>query len=183
MSKWVEYGKALYELAVEDGIEKELNDELFDIATIFQKHQDFVKLLSNPRIVLGERITILDHVLKEKIHPYLLSFLKIITEKRDVSITPLVYKEFQKLYYKDKNILLVTVVSAVEITDEQRMKIKEKLERQMKKTILLENKIDSNLIGGIRLEYQGQMIDSSIKNRLLKLQNILKKADYSQVEV
>jgi len=63
------------------------------------------------------------------------------------------------------------------------MKIKEKLERQMKKTILLENKIDSNLIAGIRLEYQGQMIDSSIKNRLLKLQNILKKADYSQVEV
>jgi len=183
MSKAAGYGYALYELAAEEGLEKEIAEEFAEIAMIFECNLDFVKLLSSPRIPVPERIGALDHVFKKKIQPYLLFLLKILIEKGDISLTSLCFKEYQDQYYKDKNIVLVTAVSAVALNDNQRQRIIGKLEALMNQTIMLENKIDKTCIGGIRLEYRGNMIDASIKNRFKNLQNDLKNADYSRVEV
>jgi F-type H+-transporting ATPase subunit delta len=183
MSKATDYGYALYELAAEEGLEKELEVEFAEVIKVFESNQDFTNLLSNPRIPTIERIKVLDDVFNNKIQPYLLSLLKILTEKRIVSLIPLIYKEFKNKYYNDKNILFVTAISAVALNNNQRQRIIEKLEKSMNKTIILENIVDSSCIGGIRLEYHGHMIDASVKNRFHKLQLDLKNADYSIAEV
>lgn len=177
------YGNALYELAVEDNAEKRIEEELGNVVKIFKSNEDFPILLSNPRINASERIRILDDIFHDKIHPYLLILLKIIAEKREFSTLPLIYKEYQKRYFKDKNITVVTVVSAVELSKNQKQRIIEKLERSIKKSVILENRVDKTCIGGIQLKYDGHMIDASIKNRLVKLQYDIKNADYSQAEV
>lgn len=182
MNKATEYGYAFYELAAEDGIEKEIEKEFEEIATVFESNHDFMRLLSNPRISTSDRIKVVDNIFGNKIHPYLLSLLKIFTESRDVSLIPLVFKEYQVKYYQDKNILLVTAISVVELNENQRQSIIGKLEKLTNKTIILENKVDQTCIGGIRIEYRGHMIDASIENRFKKLQQDLKNADYSQVE-
>lgn len=183
MSKATEYGSALYELASEEGLENVIEEEFAEIVTVFDRNKDFAKLLTNPRIPISERTGVIDNVFKQKTQPYLLSLLKILTEKRDVLLTTLIFKEYRNKYYKDKNILPVKAISAVALTDQQKRRIIDNLEKSMNKTIILENKVDEACIGGIRLEYQGYMIDASIKNRFRKLQNDLKNADYSQAEV
>ncbi|NLK27193.1 MAG: ATP synthase F1 subunit delta [Clostridiales bacterium] len=183
MSKAVDYGYALYELAAEEGLEEKINIEFDEVAQIFEKNQDFIKLLSNPRIPILDRIHVIDHVFKNSVQSYLLSLLKILVEKKQISYVPQIFKEYRKQYYINKNILPVTVISAVALNENQRKRIIEKLEKSMNKTILLDNKIDPSCIGGIRLEYQGRMIDASIKNRFQKLQLNLKNADYSVAEV
>ncbi|MDF2801040.1 MAG: synthase delta subunit AtpH [Anaerocolumna sp.] len=183
MSKAAEYGYALYELSAEEELEKEIEKDFAEIAMVFESNQEFVMLLTNPRIPTSERIKVLDSIFVEKVHPYLLSLLKILIEKREASLAPLVFKEFRNEYYKDKNILQVTAISAVKLNDEQSQQIIDKLTKLMHKTIVLENKVDHGCIGGIRIEYPGHMIDASIKNRLKKLQNEIRNADYSQAEV
>jgi F-type H+-transporting ATPase subunit delta len=183
MNKAKEYGYALYDLAAEEGLEQEIEKEFAEIALVFESNHDFMRLLSNPRISTSERILVLDNVFGNRIQPYLLYLLKLFTESRDVSLIPLAYKEFKNKYYDEKNILLVTAISAVELNENQRQRIINKLEKLMNKTIVLENEVDKTCIGGIRLEYRGHMIDASIKNRFKKLQHDLKNADYSQAEV
>lgn len=183
MSKAKGYGYALYELAADEKLEKEIEKEFAEIAIVFESNQSFLNLLSNPRIPTLERTKVLDNVFGNKIQPFLLSLLKLLIEKKDISLAPLCFKEYQNKYYKDKNILMVNAISAVALNDNQRQLIISKLEKLMNKTIILENKVDSTCIGGILLEYRGYMIDASIKNRFKKLQNDLKNADYSQAEV
>lgn len=178
-----EYGYALYELAAEEGIEKEIEKEFAEISSLINNNQDFADLLSNPRIPTSERIDVLDDIFRNQVHPYLLSLLKILVEKRNVSIIPLVFNEFKNKYYENKNILLVTAITAVLLNNDQKKRIIDKLERSMNKTIILENKVDKACVGGIRLEYNGRMIDASVKNRFQKLQLDLKNADYSVAEV
>lgn len=179
MRKEVEYGYALYEIAVEDGIEKEIEHEFKQIALLFETHHDFTNLLANPRIPTSERIDVINKTFGNKIQPYLLSLIKIFTETRNVSLIPACYKEFMKKYYEDKNIMEVIVTSAVKLSDEQRSRLKGKLENVTKKTIVLDNRIDETCIGGIRLDYKGHMIDASVKNRFKILQQNIKNADYS----
>lgn len=183
MSKATGYGYALYELAKEEGLEKEIDMELAEVVKVFENNHDFLTLLTNPRIPASERIRILDEVFGEMIHSYLKSLLKILTEKRDISLTFFCFKEYRDKYYKDNNILQVTAMSAVALNDDQKQKIVSKLGKSMDRAIVLENKVDESCIGGIRLEYPGHMIDASIKNRFKKLQHDLKNADYSQAEV
>ena len=102
---------------------------------------------------------------------------------RSVAYVPLIFKEYKNRYFNDKNIMVVTAISAVTLNESQRKRIIDKLEKSMNKTVLLENKIDKSCIGGIRIEYQGRMIDASIKNRFQKLQLDLKNADYGVAEV
>lgn len=183
MNKAIEYGHALYELAAEEGLEKEIEQEFSDITLLFENNDNLINLLSNPRIPSSERIEVLVDIFGKQIHSFLLSTLKIFTENREVSLIPLCFREYQKNYYQDKNILLVTAISQVELNDNQKQKIISKLADKMNKTIILKNEIDETCIGGIRLEYHGNMIDASIKSRFEKLQHDLKNADYSQAEV
>lgn len=179
MSKAKDYGYALYELAAETGIEKKIEEDFLEVAKICESNLSFVKLLSNPRISTAERLDIVDNIFCNKMEPYLLSLIKIFTEQRKVSLIPHVFKEYQDKYYKESNILLVTAVSAVELTDSQKQKLVHKMENITNKKVILQNKIDESSIGGIRLEYSGYMIDASIQNRFNKLEHILKSADYS----
>lgn len=183
MSKAVDYGYALYELAAEEKLEKEIDRDFNEVVQIFEGNQDFIKLLSNPRIPLAERINVIDNVFKNRIQSYLLSLLKILIEKRQIAYIPLIFKEYKNRYFIDKNIMVVTAISAVALNEIQRKRIIDKIEKSMNKTVLLENKIDKSCIGGIRIEYQGCMIDASIKNRFKKLQLDLKNADYGVTEV
>lgn len=183
MNKAMNYGYALFDLATEEGLESLIQDEFSEINGILKNNHEFIQLLLNPRISVSEKNEVLDEIFKDKIHPYLLSILKILTENGDASLISLCSTEFSKCYYKEKNILLVTAISAVELNEDQKQRIISKLEKKMNKSIILENIVDQTCIGGIRLTYHGNMIDSSIKNRFEKLQNDLKNADYSQTEV
>ena len=183
MSKAMDYGYALYELATEEGLEEKIHIEFNEMVRVFEENQDFTKLLSNPRIPILDRINIIDNVFKNRVQNYLLSLLKILTEKKEVSYVPQIFKEYRKQYYKRKNILPVTVISAVALNENQRKRITEKLEKSMNKSVILDDKIDPSCIGGIRIEYPGGMIDASIRNRFQKLQLNLKNADYSIAEV
>ncbi len=183
MNKAKEYGYALYDLAAEEGLEEEIEKEFAEIALIFESNHDFMKLLSNPRIPTSERIQVIEKVFGNRIQPYLLYLLKIFTGSRDVSLILLAFKEYENKYYQEKNILPVTVISAVELNENQRQHIIGKLEKLMNQAVVLQNKVDETCIGGILLEYRGHMIDASVRNRFNKLQYEIKNTDYLQAEV
>lgn len=183
MSKAKVYGNALYELGSEEGVANKIAEEFEAIVNLLEGNQNFIKLLSNPRISTQERLEIVDDIFSNKTEPYLLSLLKILTEEREVSLYKQIFNEYQKKYYKENNILLIRAITAVSLDEEEKQKLVEKMERQTGKTIILDNRIDASCIGGIRIEYDGHLIDASIQNRFKNLEHILKNADYSQAEV
>ena len=75
------YGEALYTLAQEEGLSKQILDEISVLAQSFHAEPDFIRLLSTPNLSVQERCNILDDSFRGKVHPYVLNFLKILTEK------------------------------------------------------------------------------------------------------
>ena len=75
------YGEALYTLAQEEGLSKQILDEISVLAQSFHAEPDFIRLLGTPNLSVQERCNILDDSFRGKVHPYVLNFLKILTEK------------------------------------------------------------------------------------------------------
>lgn len=167
------YGEALYGLAKDESLCEQLTQELAVLQESFTKEPDFLRLLSSPALTKAERCAVLDKSFRDKIHPYLLNFLKILTEKGYLRHFNNCCKAFTDYYDEDHGILRVSAVTAVALTDAQQEKLTGKLSRLTGKQVLLQNRIDPAVLGGVRLDYDGQRLDDTLSHRLDSIRDLL----------
>ena len=168
------YGEALYELACSEGLENTILDELKVLDEGFRQDPGFVKLLCSHSVSKQERCQVLDDSFRGKINQYLLNFLKILTEKGYMHHFTHCCEAYTRHYNEDHNILSVRAVTAVPLTDRQAQALTQKLTRMTGKTILLDNRVDTTCLGGVRLDYDGQRLDDTICHRMESIRELLK---------
>ncbi|MBR6570055.1 MAG: ATP synthase F1 subunit delta [Clostridia bacterium] len=168
-----EYGDGLYALTEEENISREVLEQLLELKSLFREQPDFVRLLGNMSLSKAERVHILDSVLRGQIHPYLLNFLKILCERCALNEYEGCLAAFKSLYYQEHSIVEATVTTAVPLDDEQRARMIEKLSAMTKKQVVLNEKVDAALMGGVLLEMNGQRYDNTLKNRLKSIQSAM----------
>ena len=167
------YGQSLYQLAKDEGLSKEIGEQLAVLQKSFGEEPDFVRLLASPNLPKAERCQILDDSFRGRVHSYLLNFLKILTEKGYIKQFSNCCEMFTSLYNRDHNILSVTAVTAVALNSRQSEALTQKLNRITGKTILLRNQVNPACLGGVRLDYDGQRLDGTVKNRLDNIRDLL----------
>ena len=169
------YGESLYELAKEENLTKLIGEQLTVLQTSFQQEPDFIRLLSSPSLTKVERCQILDDSFRGKVHAYLLNFLKILTEKGYMRYFSDCCDAYMEHFDQDNGILRVDAVSAVELSLEQKDKLTQKLSRITGKEIALRTRIDPRVLGGIRLDYDGQRLDDTVSHRMDAIRDLLNK--------
>ncbi len=168
------YGQALYDLADSEALSKPILDELTMLSQCFQAEPGFVRLLSTPTLSKQERYQILDDSFRGKLQPYVLNFLKILTEKGYMRHFSNCCAAYRDCYNRDNGILPVTAVTAIPLTADQEKRLTEKLASITGKTIELQGKIDPDCLGGIRLDYDGKRLDDTVSHRLEAVRSLLK---------
>ena len=169
------YGESLYELAKEESLAQQIGEALPVLQASFRQEPDFIRLLSSPNLTKAERCQILDDSFRGKVHPYLLNFLKILTEKGYMRHFDHCCDAYTDRYNQDNGILIVTAVTAVALTEAQADRLIQKLSRITGKKIALRNRIDPKILGGMRLDYDGQRLDDTVSHRLDAIQELLNK--------
>ena len=168
------YGESLYELAKDENLTQPIGDQLNVLQQCFRQEPDFVRLLSSPNLTKTERCQILDDSFRGKVHPYLLNFMKILTEKNYIRYFCDCCDAFAERFRQDNVIVRVTAVTAVELSTAQAEKLTDKLSRITGKKIELCNRIDPACLGGVRLDYDGQRLDDTVSHRLNAIRDLLK---------
>jgi F-type H+-transporting ATPase subunit delta len=168
-----EYGDGLYALTEEEHISDEVLSQLQVLSRCFREQPDFLRLLSNMSLSKAERIAILDNALRGQVHPYLLNFLKILCERCALNEYEGCLAAFKTLYNQAHGIVEATVTTAVPLDDEQRARMSEKLSKMTDKLVVLNEKVDESLIGGVLLEMNGQRYDNTLKNRLKSIHSAM----------
>ena len=79
-----------------------------------------------------------------------------------------------KFLKKEKNLKNITVASSYRIDKDQLKQIEAALKKRMKAEVSVATEIDKSLIGGLKISYDDQVIDLSIKNKLEKLKTQLR---------
>ena len=168
------YGEALYSLAREEDLDQVIGEQLAVIDGCFRQEPDYLRLLGAPNLLKTERCQILDECFRDKVHPYVLNFLKILTEKGYARYFCDCVAAYRELYNRDNGILPVTAVTAVPLTDAQKARLADKLAAITGKQIDLTNKLDPHVLGGVRLDYDGKRVDDTVAHRLDAVRNMLK---------
>ena len=168
-----EYERALFMLTEELGVTERVMEELKTAGTLIKENPKYVSLLETPALPIEEKLSLVNGAFSS-FDESLLSFLKILTEKRLLRYTPEISRGFNVLFDESRGILRVEAISAVALTEEEARKIKERLEKKCGKTVILTNTVSPEILGGVKLRYSGTQLDGSLKTRLETLKANLK---------
>ena len=168
------YAQALYVLAKEEGAQQVVLEEMRSLDAGFAQEPEYLRLLATPNLSKDERCKILDDSFRDKVHPYVLNFMKILTEKGYIRHFSDCCRAYREQYNEDNGILPVCAVTAVALREEQVTKLTAKLETITGKTVELTNRIDPACLGGVRLDYDGKRVDGTVQNRLDAIHSLLK---------
>lgn len=168
------YAQALYDLAEEDQTTEQILQQLETLNIAFGQEPDFLRLMATPNLKKAERCQLLDDSFRGKVHPYVLNFLKLLSEKGHARQFEGCVRQYRRIYNEKHDIVSVVATTAVDMTPAQMEKLQEKLEAVTGKKVQLQTRVEPACVGGVRLDYDGKRIDGTVKSRLDAMKELLK---------
>lgn len=170
------YAKALVELAVENDLLDSYAGELGQMNDLMKRENALRLLLESPTLALEKKTAIMADVAKAmELSDGIRNFVCLLTLKDRIQYMSQIYAEYINLADEINGIVRARVESASKLTKGQLEKITEGLEQQTGKTVNLNTKVNSALLGGLKTEVGGKVFDGSIKTQLQRIEDTLKK--------
>ena len=168
-----EYAEALFELAVQGGVTKETSEGLETVVSALLQQPDYRALLASPAIGKEERLTALDTAFRGKIPEILLAILRMMVSRGHVSALTGMARDYEELArgYRGESVAVVT--SAVPLKEAETVALRAKLEKKLGRQVILQCRVDPALIGGVRVDVDGRVIDGSIRNKLEEIKEVM----------
>ncbi|MBE9896936.1 F0F1 ATP synthase subunit delta [Enterococcus casseliflavus] len=160
------YGKALFELAMEEQRLTEVYQELLTLRQIYQEIPTFGQIVTDNRLDLHEKRQLVDQLLKG-FEGLVRNFLEIVYEYDRMNDLLLIIDEYERRYDEYQGLVLGTITTAVALSAEQKSKIEKQIADKLGyKQAQLKETIDPTILGGVIVEANHQVIDGSIKSQL-----------------
>ena len=88
-----------------------------------------------------------------------------------------IVNQYSDMFNVKENIVKPNIISAVELTEEQKQKVIAKLQTKLNKQIIPNYIIDENIIAGMIIEIDDKVIDFSLKEQFEQVQKQLVKGN------
>ncbi|HEX5700698.1 MAG TPA: ATP synthase F1 subunit delta [Rubrobacter sp.] len=169
MSAVSTYAGALFEAAEERGELEEVLSDLGEFVAALHESEELRLFFYGGQIPERQKRRALDG-LTEGMKISSTNFLKVLVDNGREEILEEVLDRYEQLVKEHLGRIEVGVTTAVELSQEQLDRLKERLERTLEgKEVILETKVDPELIGGVVFRFGGRMMDGSIRGRLESL--------------
>ena len=166
------YSLALYELASENNVLSQVEDQSLSILSLISSSKDFSNFIKDPTNSVEDLLKVLDNISSNnKFENFLKNFLSFLITKRRFFYVEQILKSFNEICSKKRGELKAELKSAKELSSDEISKITDELTKNFSSKIKLNYKYDQSLIGGLVVQVGSTMVDTSIKNKLKKIEN------------
>ena len=169
------YTNVLFDLAMEEDHPEEIGEELATIAAILEQNPEYKIFLTSPQIAKEDKIRSVDKIFGDQIEKTTKNFIKVLIENGRSAYLPEVAKVYKKLLREHLGIVYVEAITAVPMDEDQKQRLIEKLEQRLHQRVELNNLMDENIIGGMKIRVGEKSLDASVSSRLRTLQSELSK--------
>ena len=165
--------KALFEVSGENNVLDEVKNALLFLNETITSNGQFRVFIQSKKIEGNQKAKILNEVLGSSGHPLVCELVSYLNGSNAPKQLSEISRLFQSMYRKNKNILEVQGIVANDISKSQIESLKKSLDTLFGKQTELSIKVDSDIIGGIKLRIENTFLDASIKNQLQILRSEL----------
>jgi F-type H+-transporting ATPase subunit delta len=163
------YAQALMSVAQAQGLVDEFGNNFREIEALLTESADLREFIANPVIKPEDKKNVIKRVMGDT-NPYLLNFLLLLVDKRRIAFLAEVAAQYLNLLRKLKQTVLAEVISAKELSDEQKQSVIEKVKGMTNASDLeLKTTIDPSLLGGLIIKVGSQVLDASVRGQLRRI--------------
>lgn len=140
-----------------------------DAAVVIKAINDSRELqlfFQSPVIDKDKKLSIVTEIFKGKINQLSFSLISLMVSRKREAETKNVFEDFLELRDERNGIAKAEVVTAVELTEEEKKDIKLKIDHYSKLNSLPTFKVDKSVIGGFKIKIKDTILDASIKRQL-----------------
>jgi len=159
--KAFEYALAIFSLALERRVEQEIFDTLEGFQTSLS--EELRKFFRHPAMEKTAKKQVIEGCIEE---PLVKNFLYLLVDNQRFEQIDDIVKEYRLLLQKQNRQLALKVFSKAPLSKETLQALQSKYTRDTGRIVLIENILDSSIIAGIRLEFDGYVLDQSINHYL-----------------
>jgi len=162
----ITYGQALFGAAKDRGKINGIGEEYKAVSEIFTDNPGLRKLFSVPTVPVDDKKAIAGKIFGGRISQELLTFIYILIDKRRIGAWDGIGREYEKLVWESEGFTKGVLYSVLPAGKERMKAFEEKAAAATGKRVMLENRIDETIIGGVKIYVDGKLIDASVKGRL-----------------
>ena len=158
----IRYAKAMYDIAIEENFVNEVYKDMSLIKDLYGDSLDFKSLLSNSQINYQDKKKAILSLLENN-NTITEKLIDLLIHNKRVPIIGDIAISFIQLYNKHNDIKEATVITASPINDDLKSIILSKINISDPKSISLTNIIDSSIIGGFIIRFDGKEYNAKCK--------------------
>lgn len=166
---------SLFMIATENDAVSEYAECLTQVKNLFSENPDYIKILQSPAIPMSERIDLINQAFKDFAIENILSFLKILCENGRLDTIHDCIKEFFEFVRISENRVVANIYYVEPLSDAQKEKLLNKLNKVCNKIITPNYIKDDSLIGGIKVQIEDTVFDGSLIKRLDTIKGVIGK--------
>lgn len=161
------YAEALLAAADKAGV-ADLAVEQLDqlVSNVLLEHPQLASAFASPRVSVEEKSRILDRLFSDKLDPMVLRFLKVVAARGRLGYVQYISSAARTLRDESLGRKVARVTSAVPLDDALRNQVVERLSASLNSQIVLRERVDPSLIGGLVIRVGDTVYDSSVAGRL-----------------
>ena len=165
------YSQALFELASENNVLLEVEEQTAALLKLIKTSSDFRDLIKNPTTKSDDLIKIMDEIANQnKFNELLKRFISFLIKKRRFFYVEKIFNDYLDVCSRSRGEIKAELLAAKELNKNDIDKVKNELAENFGSNIKLNYKHDPSLIGGLVIKVGSTMVDTSIKNKLHQIQ-------------
>jgi F-type H+-transporting ATPase subunit delta len=160
------YAVALFNAAVKQDIAEQVQDDFSSFIDVLRANKALIGFLKSPEVLTEAKKQIVIDVFGERTAGLFVKFILLLIDKKRLINILSIADAYRQLYEQHQGIVEARVVTAVELDGDLENQTMEMLERETGKTIRLSKTVDPDIIGGMVIIVEDEIIDGSIRHKL-----------------
>jgi F-type H+-transporting ATPase subunit delta len=161
------YAKALFDIGVETGSVGQIYDDLHAVHNALNGLEpDLRTFFYLPRLRREDKRRIVNLAFEGKVSRPMLGLLHVLVDKRRESLLDNIVDEFDRYKDVNENRVQARVVSATKLDDDLLEALRSALEERTRKSVVLTETIDPEVLGGLRVNVGDRVLDGTLRRSL-----------------
>lgn len=167
------YARALISLAEDNKVIENVTNDFSLIFNTLTASRELRNILQSPVIDEQKKSDILMEIFKDKCSDTTSLFLRFVVQKNRENILLDISRRFLDIMNEKLGKIELDIISAIELSDQQKTKIVNTLESSTNKTVVPNYSLDEKLIGGFKVKIKDTVFDASVEQQLNTLKEKL----------
>ena len=167
------YAQALLSIAEAEGVLDRVQDELYAFAKSVERHADLREALTDEALPAERKKAVIDELLAERAHPLTATLVGFLVDAGQARrIGPIAEELAREAAHRAEH-TLAEVTVALPLTEAQRSKLADALEKATGHPVELKVVVDPSVIGGVIARVGDEVFDGSVASRLAEAKQYL----------